>query len=141
MDNQKMDGLVGKLVEGDDESAKEILSLIGGNIHIAEKFISSLTALSKENNKVAVGVIEFYGELSTGLIEALKNENSEDVKNKIMDMIKDIIKHIQDAKNHDNRNKMVNKGLMVAGVIVAGVLIYKNPKMARDLIAAISKLK
>jgi hypothetical protein len=141
MDNQKMDGLVGTLVEGDDESAKEILSLIGGNIHIAEKFISSLTALSKENNKVAIGVIEFYGELSTGLIEALKNENSDNVKNKIMEMIKDIIKHIQDAKNYDNRNKMVNKGLMVAGVIVAGVLIYKNPKMAKDLIAAISKLK
>ncbi len=140
MNNEKISYLAKKLVNGDNDSTSEIMSMMNSNILMAEKFVSSLAELSKQKNKVSVDTIALYDNLSTGLIEAYKVDSSDDNKDKILAMTNEIIQHVISIKNQDSRDRMVNKCLIAAGVVVAGILIYKRPETSTKLIKAIAKL-
>ncbi|MFT5297282.1 MAG: hypothetical protein ACI9YH_003314 [Colwellia sp.] len=132
--------LVGELLDGNEESGKEISNQISQNPNKATLFFVALEKYCEQENKIAANALEIYKDLQVGLTAALDGEHSDETKAEILRTINKVIDSISESVNKDDKRKKFNKYMIIGGLAVASIIAYKYPKVSKELLSKVVKM-
>ena len=132
--------LVGELLEGKKDSHQKIRSIISNDLNKATLFFAALEGYCEQENKIAKNVIETYNDMQAGLISALSDNHSEQIKSEILRIIDKIIDSIDEIFSKKEKSKQFTKYMIIGGVAVGALIAVKNPQAAKELLHKVVKL-
>lgn len=132
--------LVGELLNGNKSSGNEIKKQIALDLNKATMFFTALEKYCEQENKIATNAMEAYKDLQTGLTVALDGDHSDAIKVEILRTINKIIDSINESVTKDDKRKKFNKYMIIGGLAISAVVVYKNPKASKDLLSKVIKM-
>jgi len=123
------------MFNGNKGAGTKIKNQISQNLNELTSFIAALEGLCKQRDAIAIKIMDTYEITLKGLVTSLNGEHTDVIKEKILEAISDIIAKIDKLVTSDIKLKVLGKCLFGGLIIIAGVLSYKNPKVAGQLLS------